>query len=131
MKECWTRNWKKALIWVCGYLSIIAFAVVGGYAIVKSEDAELKQAAKKCFIAVLIFAAIDALLLIGNTVQGMTSYSSASFADFLRWVDYFETIVRIVVFAVFTITALFGKGGATRSANDEDVSADSQNKKDE
>ena len=74
MKDCWTRNWKKALVWACGYLSIIAFAVVGGYAIFKSEDAELKQATKKCFIVVLIFAAINAFQSLMNSILGMSSY---------------------------------------------------------
>ena len=37
MKELWTTKWKKVLIWACGYLDFIAFALAGGYVIVKSE----------------------------------------------------------------------------------------------
>ena len=27
MKELWSKRWKKLLIWVCGYLSIVAYAI--------------------------------------------------------------------------------------------------------
>ena len=30
MKQIWSLRWKNLLIWVCGYLSIVAFALVGG-----------------------------------------------------------------------------------------------------
>ena len=58
MKEVWSKSWKKILIWACGYVSIIAFAIAGGYAIVKSEDEELKKTAKTCFIVTLVFGYI-------------------------------------------------------------------------
>lgn len=45
MKEVWTKKWKKVLIWVSGYFSLLAYAIVGGYVIVKSEDDELKRTA--------------------------------------------------------------------------------------
>ena len=36
MKNIWNNRWKKALIWLCGYVSLIAYAITGGYVIVKS-----------------------------------------------------------------------------------------------
>ena len=50
MKKVWTNRWKKVLIWLSGYLSFIAFAIVGGYTIVKSEDEELKKTTKAAFL---------------------------------------------------------------------------------
>ena len=38
MKEGWTTRWKALFIWLSGYLSFIAFAVVGGYVIVNMTD---------------------------------------------------------------------------------------------
>ena len=43
MKEGWTTRWKALFLWLCGYLSIIAFAVTGGYVIVKSENEERRE----------------------------------------------------------------------------------------
>ena len=43
MKKIWTNRWKKALIWFSGYFSLIAFAIVGGYVIVKSEDDDRRK----------------------------------------------------------------------------------------
>ena len=43
MKEGWTTRWKALFVWLCGYLNIVAFALVGGYMIVKSDDEELKN----------------------------------------------------------------------------------------
>ena len=45
MKGFWTKNWKKALIWLCGYVHLIAFAITGGYVIAKSTDKELHRTA--------------------------------------------------------------------------------------
>ena len=36
MKEIWTKSWKKVLVWVCGYVGILAFAIAGGYVNKKS-----------------------------------------------------------------------------------------------
>ena len=120
MKDCWTRNWKKALVWACGYLSIIAFAVVGGYAIFKSDDAELKKATKKCFIVVLIFAAINAFQSLMNSILGMSSYNSG-LSEFLRWFGYFENIAQIIIFAVFTLLALFGASRAVEQPKQDEA----------
>ena len=121
MKEFWTKNWKKALLWLSGYLSIIAFAVVGGYIIVRSEDQDLRRSAKTCFIVVLIFAAIDAFVLILNNILGL-SYSGG-FADFLRWFDFFETLARVAVFAVFTVMALVGGGQRAGGQSEQETPA--------
>ena len=48
MKEGWTNRWKRLLIWVSGYLSIIAYVIVGGYFMVKSDDEDLKKDCKIC-----------------------------------------------------------------------------------
>ena len=64
MKEGWTNRWKRLLIWVSGYLSIIAYVIVGGYFMVKSDDEDLKKTAKSAFIVTIIFTAISAFLAI-------------------------------------------------------------------
>lgn len=103
MKEVWSKSWKKVLIWACGYVSLIAFAVVGGYAIVK-EDEEVKRTAKSCFIVTLVFLAVNAFVSILSGISGFAS--SAGFNTFLRWFNFILTIAKIAVYAAAIIMAL-------------------------
>lgn len=104
MKEIWTKTWKKALIWLCGYSSFIAYALVGGYVIVKSDDEELKKTAKTAFIVTLIFTALSAILLLYNYCGRFAGdyYNSAAY-NFYVIFDAIVAIARIVVFAFFII----------------------------
>ena len=38
MNSNWSKKWKKCLIWFSSYISFIAFAIVGGYVIIKNDD---------------------------------------------------------------------------------------------
>ena len=104
MKEVWSKSWKKILIWACGYVSIIAFAIAGGYAIVKSEDEDLKKTAKTCFIVTLVFLAVDALISIFSAIsQGVYS---AGFAAFIVWFSFAVLILKIAAYAFFIVMEL-------------------------
>ena len=113
MKEGWSTRWKSLLIWVCGYLSIIAFAVAGGYAIVKSNDDELKATAKKAFIVTLIFTLISMFLGLYSAIGGMTDgyYSSAAYEAY-GIMSAIATIAKIVVFVIFAALSFFGGSSA-------------------
>lgn len=113
MKEGWSNRWKSLLIWVCGYLSIIAFAVAGGYAIVKSNDDELKATAKKAFIVTLIFTLISMFLGLYSAIGGMTDgyYSSAAYEAY-GIMSAIATIAKIVVFVIFAALSFFGGSSA-------------------
>lgn len=141
MKNIWTNRWKKALIWLCGYVSLIAYAVVGGYVIAKSEDEDLRRTAKTAFIVTLIFTAIDAFVSILSSIYGLSGYSRG-FSDFLSWFRFVIQIAEIAVYAVFILLSLFGgsketaepeKSGEekTQSAEKEETSAESENAKPE
>ena len=52
MNKVWTKKWKEVLIWFSGYINFIAFALVGGYTIVKSGDEDLKKA--KQYVDILL-----------------------------------------------------------------------------
>ncbi len=107
MKEIWTKKWKTVLIWLCGYLSIAAYALVGGYTIVKTEDDELKQTAKTALIVTLIFTAISAFLAIFNYIGSMAdSYYGSSAHSFYTICTSLAGIAKIIVFAVFIVMAL-------------------------
>ena len=119
MKEGWSTRWKSLLIWVCGYLSIIAFAVAGGYAIVKSNDEELKSTAKKAFIVTLIFTLIAMFLGLYSAAYGAYSVMSK-----------IVTIAKIVVFVVFAALSFFG-GSSAPAVQSKDERQTEENRTDE
>ena len=109
MKEGWTTRWKALFIWLSGYLSFIAFAVVGGYVIVKSEDEELKKTAKTVLIVTLIFTAISMFLGIYSGIGNMTdNYYASNAYDAYGVIQQITNIAKIVVYAVFALIAFFG-----------------------
>lgn len=118
MSEAWTKKWKEVLIWFSGYVSFIAYAIVGGYVIVKSSDEDLKKTVKKVFIFSLIFSAVSALLLIFNYFGGMVNgYYSSSAYRFYSISSNIVNIAKIVVFAVFIIKTLVKKEKSNPTTN--------------
>lgn len=108
MKEGWSRRWKALLIWASGYLSFIAYAIVGGYVIVKSDDEELKDTAKKAFIVTLIFTAISMFFSIYNSIGALSSsyYSSDAYVAY-GVLQMIVNIAKIVVYVVFALLSFF------------------------
>ncbi len=126
MKEGWTTRWKALFIWLSGYLSFIAFAVVGGYVIVKSEDEELKKTAKTVLIVTLIFTAISMFLGIYSGIGNMTdNYYASNAYDAYGVIQQITNIAKIVVYAVFALIAFFG--GKNTSAQPKAASKAEEN----
>lgn len=123
MKEVWSKSWKKVLIWACGFVSLIAFAVAGGYAIVKGEDESVKRAAKQCFVVTLIFLAANALISILSSIAGLAS--SAGLAEVLRWLNFILLIAKIGIYAAaIVMTLLSGKNGTPAPQTNTEVKAE-------
>ncbi len=110
MTSVWSNKWKKCLIWFSAYISFIAFAIVGGYVIIKPENEELKKSTKLAFVVSLIFAGLSAFLTIFYNFAGMsnTFYGSGAY-DFYDNFSRFVNIAKIVVFAVFIVIELIKK----------------------
>ena len=105
----WSKKWNKIFLWATGYLSIVAFAVVGGYALVKGDE-DSKKTAKSVLIATLIFAGISAILTIISTVGGLfDGYYSSAFYDFYRVLNAVTVVAKIAVYALNIIFELFKK----------------------
>lgn len=113
MKEVWTKSWKKVLIWACGFVSIIAFAIAGGYAIVKGED-DVKSTAKRCFVVTLIFLAADAFMSILSGIAGFAS--SSVFYDIIRLLNFILLIAKIGIYAAAIIITLVSGRSASQPA---------------
>ena len=128
MKGLWTKNWKKALIWLCGYVHLIAFAVAGGYAVAKTTDKELHETAKTVFVITLIFTAIEAVILILSSIASL----GASMGTALSWIRFFVTLAKIGVYAAGLIMSLFdgrsseGKSAETKPAEQSEEKTDGE-----
>lgn len=119
MKEGWSQRWKKLLVWACGYLNIVAFVIVGGYFVVKTEDKELKNTVKSAFIVTLIFTAISMLLALYNYIGGLVDgyFGSGAYKAYDVMLDLVN-IAKIIVYAVCASLAFF-KDSAPVTTNDE------------
>ena len=51
--------WQKLIIWLTGYVNIIAFVLGAGYIYTKSDDDEIKCTAKLSLICVAGFTVLD------------------------------------------------------------------------
>ena len=94
---------KKVFILLSGYLSFIAFAIVGGYVFVKSDSEELKKTAKKAFIVTVIFTIIAAFLAVYSACMSLADTVSAGARDAFTWITSLSIIAEVIVYAVFAI----------------------------
>lgn len=105
MDKIWDNKWLKILVWVSGYINFIAFAIVGGYVIAKSQDEELRKETKKAFIVTLVFTALLGLILIFNTA--CTFSSSYEFIVF-TWVFTLITLIgQFITYLTFILLVAF------------------------
>ena len=121
MKEGWTTRWKALFLWLCGYLSIVAFAVTGGYVIVRSENEALKKTATNVLIVTLIFTAISMFFSIYNGIGNMTDnyYASDAYTAY-DMMSKLVNVAKVVVYAICGALAFFkGDAGAVRSGDEQ------------
>ncbi len=114
MNGKWTDKWKKLLLWFSAYSSLAAFAIFGGYTIVKDEGEELKKTAKQAFAVTLIFAAASALLSVFYNFASMSnSYYLSAASDFYDISTRLLSAIKIAVYAVIIILELVKKENDT------------------
>ncbi len=119
MNSIWTRKWKTVFLWMSAYLSFIAYALVGGYVILKEEDDELKLAAKHALIVTVIFSALSAFLSLFNYIGGLTSnYYTSTAYEFYSTCSSLVGIAKIAVFAVFVVMAFLKKESPAAQSDD-------------
>ncbi len=115
MNGLWSSKWKKCLIWFSAYVNFIAFALVGGYVILKNDDEELKSSTKTAFIITMIFAAVSAFLSIFYNFASMSDkfYNSSAY-DFYDIATKIVNVAKILVFAIIIIIELAKKEEAPK-----------------
>ena len=97
--------WKKIFILLSAYLSIIAFAVLGGVIwYKKDEEEDVKKTLKLALIITLIFTAISAFLSIYNHIGSLCpNYYSSTAYDFYDILSTIVALSKIIVFAILII----------------------------
>lgn len=98
--------WKKLIIWLTGYLNIIAFIVGGGYIYLKSEeDEETRCSVKLSLIVVAGFTALDMFYLL---IYNLLSLFGAGYETLntLTLISRFFSLMKIITFV--TLFALDG-----------------------
>ncbi len=110
MNGTWTKKWQKCLIWFSSYISFIAFALVGGYMVVKTDDEDLHKTTKKAFVVCLIFAALNALVTLYSNFAGMSDryYGSVAY-DIYDIASRLVNVAEIIVYAVLMALDFFKK----------------------
>ena len=102
-----SSKWQKLIIWVTGYLSIIAFVIGGGYIYMKTEDADVKKSAKTVFLISIAFTALDIIfLIIRNITSAAGDYQAINGVSITVGVI---AMIEAIVFVVFCALDMVGK----------------------
>ena len=99
-------KWQKIIVWLTGYLNIIAFFLAGGFVFYKTEDEDVKKSAKTVLLFTLVFTAIDIIRLI---IYNFASVSDANY-NTLNEISKFGlimSVIKAVVFVTFGILDFF------------------------
>lgn len=102
-----SSKWQKLIIWVTGYLSIIAFVIGGGYIYMKTEDADVKKSAKTVFLISIAFTALDIVfLIVRNITSAAGDYQAINGVSITVGVI---AMIEAIVFVVFCALDMVGK----------------------
>ncbi len=129
MKKINFSKWKGVFVWLSAAVSFIAFAVVGGYALVKEEDESVKKTAKTALFVTLVFYGIKAILVFFGYIGGMFDgyYTSVPWkiCDILGRV---LSIAKLFVYGLFIVMTFFSKQTPDILENEEEQKTDNEAK---
>ena len=83
---------QKTIIWLTGYLNIIAFILSGGYIYQKTEDDDVKTSAKTVLIFLVGFTGLDILRMV---VYNILSVASVGY-DTLNVISMIGAIISVI-----------------------------------
>ncbi|MBQ2809885.1 MAG: hypothetical protein IJF11_03235 [Clostridia bacterium] len=110
---------QKLIVWLTGYLNVIAFFLAGGYIFLKTEHEDVRKSAKTAFFTLAIFTAIDLLTTVLSNIFSLSqSYDAYNTITKARVII---SVVRVVIFVV--LMALDIAGIHLAKKQDEDAPA--------
>ncbi len=102
-----SEKWQKLIVWLSGYLNIIAFFLAGGYLYLKTDSDDVKTSGKTVLFLTAIFTGLD---LLRGLLYNILSVAEADY-EILRTISTVGTvfvILKAVVFATLFILDLCG-----------------------
>lgn len=123
-----SSKFQKLIVWLTGYLNIVAFVLAGGYIFFKTEDDDVKESSKTVLILLAIFTALEIVRVFFYYIFSIASNGSA--IQTLNNLASVVGIIKVVVFVVFFVLDLVGikiipikrSSVDKKSADSEDVS---------
>ena len=103
-----SSKWQKLIIWLTGYVNIIAFFVGGGYVYLNTEDDDVKDTAKGVLYLVAVFTGIE---LLRSLVYNVLNVAGADYGvlNVLTTVSMVVSALKMVAFAVLFVFDMCGK----------------------
>ncbi|MGN1235290.1 MAG: hypothetical protein ACI4U2_04875 [Christensenellaceae bacterium] len=118
-------RWQKVIIWLTGYLNVIAFVVAGGYLFLKTEREDVKASAKVALAAVAVFSAIDILIAFIRHFLNLTGAATG----WLVTVATVFAIVEIIAFVgLFVIDMVMGFERACKYVRGDERKSENETK---
>ena len=100
-------KWQKIIVWLTGYLSVLAFFLAGGYVFTKTEDEDVKKSAKTVLLLTLGFTALEIIYLIISNLMGVGEAGYDKLNGFAKFILVVE-VIKAVAFVTFGILDFFG-----------------------
>lgn len=103
-----SEKWQKAIIWLTGYLNIIAFFLAGGYIYLKTDNEDVKSSAKNVLVLLIGFTGLD---ILRSVIYNILSVASAGYdvLNVISKIGTVFTIIKAIVFVVLFILDICGK----------------------
>ncbi len=128
-----SSKWQKTIIWLTGYLNIIAFFLAGGYVFQKTEDEDVKISAKTVLIFLVGFTGLDILRMVIYNILSVASVGYETL-NVISEIGAIISVIRGIVFVAFYILDMRGiklipvvTGGA-KDVNTEADTTDAETK---
>lgn len=103
-----SEKWQKAIVWLTGYLNIIAFFLAGGYIYLKTDNEDVKSSAKNVLVLLIGFTGLD---ILRSVIYNILSVASAGYdvLNVISKIGTVFTIIKAIVFVVLFILDICGK----------------------
>ena len=102
-----SSKWQKLIVWLTGYVNIIAFFLAGGYIFLKTDDEDVKTSAKTALVLTVFFTVVELLRSVIYYIMSLANVPYETLSK-VSEIGTVLTIVKIVAFVTLAILDLCG-----------------------